>query len=231
MPLGSTIRILSANLWTGAADPDAFVALAEELAADVVAVQELSHDQAEALAAAFPHGRLEPSEDVEGAGVALRRPGEVERLALRRRDGFRVALSPADWPELHAPLEVIGVHLIAPHARFGLGLLRRRPQFADLKRHLQAPAPGGRVVVGDFNSTPAWPLYWGMKARMQDAAVAVAERQGERPARTWGPWSGAPRLLRIDHGFVSGVEAEGFRVVAVPGSDHSAVLLEVGATS
>ncbi|NNL64688.1 MAG: hypothetical protein HKP30_00455, partial [Myxococcales bacterium] len=112
-----------------------------------------------------------------------------------------------------------------------LGLLRRRPQFTDLKRHLAEPAQGGRVVVGDFNSTPAWPLYWGMKARMQDAAVAVAERRGERPARTWGPWFRAPRLLRIDHGFVSGVEPEGFRVLEIPGSDHSAVLLDVGIQS
>ena len=83
------------------------------------------------------------------------------------------------------------------------------------------------MLVGDFNSTPLWPAYHRVCARMNDAALMVARRRGERPARTWGPWSGAPRLLRIDHGFVAGAEPEGFRVVEVPGSDHSAVVLDV----
>jgi len=55
----------------------------------------------------------------------------------------------------------------------------------------------------------------------------VARRQGERPRRTWAPRPWMPRLLRIDHGFVSGVALEAFRVVPVPDSDHSAILLDV----
>jgi endonuclease/exonuclease/phosphatase family metal-dependent hydrolase len=228
--LGNTIRILSANLWNGAADPEGFAALATRLQADVVAVQELAAAQAEALAAVFPHGHLDPRDDFNGGGIASARPAEVTRLPIRRRDGFRAELSPEHWPELHAPLEIYGVHLDAPHTDFGLGLLRRRPQYRDLARHLDAPYRAGRVVVGDFNATPSWPLYWRMSSRMQDAALMVARRRGERPARTWGPWPGAPRLLRIDHGFLAGVEAESFRIVEIPGSDHSAVLLDVALT-
>ena len=193
----------------------------------MVAVQELAHDQAEALSAAFPHGRLEPRDDHDGGGIALARPGEVSRLPLHRRHGFRVRLAPDHWPALEAPLEVVGVHVFAPHSAFGLGLLRRRPQFRDLARHLATPAEGGRVVVGDFNSTPLWPLYRRMRGLMEDAAVVVARREGARPRRTWGPRPWAPRVLRIDHGFVSGVAPEGFQVVRIPGSDHSAVVLDV----
>ena len=119
------------------------------------------------------------------------------------------------------------MHVYAPHADYGLGLLRRRPQLRDLTRHLTESPRGARVMVGDFNSTPLWPVYRSVRSHMDDAAVAVAERRGERPARTWGPWHGAPRLLRIDHGFVAGAEPEAFRVVEVPGSDHSAVVLDV----
>ena len=81
--------------------------------------------------------------------------------------------------------------------------------------------------MGDFNSTPLWPAYRRIRSHLTDAAVAVAERRGRRVGRTWGPWASAPRLLRIDHGFVSGLEVEEFRVVEVFGSDHSAIVMDV----
>jgi len=62
---------------------------------------------------------------------------------------------------------------------------------------------------------------------LTDAAVTVARRRGERPKATWGPWSGSPRLLRIDHAMVGGVTVEGFRVVDIPGSDHDAVVIDI----
>lgn len=225
--LGATLRILSANLFNGGADAGAFAELASRAGADVVAVQELGHEQAEALSAVYPHGRLEPGTDYQGGGIALLRPGEVARLPLRGRDGFRAELAPGAWPQLTAALEIVNVHVFAPHAHGGLGLLRRRPQLADLERHLRASPGQPRVVVGDFNATPSWPLYWRMRRMMEDAAVRVARRSGERPRRTWGPRHGSPRLLRIDHGFVAGVEAEAFRVLEIPGSDHSAIVLDV----
>jgi endonuclease/exonuclease/phosphatase family metal-dependent hydrolase len=209
----------------GGADPGAFAELARRAGADVVAVQELGHEQAEALSAVYPHGRLEPDTNHRGGGIALARPAEVARLPLHGRDGFRVELAPGAWPQLAAALEIVSVHVFAPHA--GLGLLRRWPQLADLERHLRAAPGRPRVVVGDFNATPLWPVYWRMRRWMEDAAVRVARRAGERPRRTWGPGPGSRRLLRIDHGFVAGVETEAFRVLEVPGSDHSAIVLDV----
>jgi len=170
---------------------------------------------------------LAPRDDYDGGGIALARPGEVGRIPLAHRDGFRVTLRPEAWPELTAPLEILGVHIHAPHASLGRGLVRRPPQLRDLLRHLEAPAPGGRVVVGDFNATPLWPLYRRMTRRMTDAAVDLARREGRRPERTWGPRPGGSALLRIDHGFVEGVAPERFQVVSVEGSDHRALVLDV----
>jgi len=195
----------------------------------VVAVQELAPDQAEALAAGLPHGMLAPRDDYDGGGIALARPGQVERISMAHRDGFRVTLRPDAWPELTAPLEILGVHILAPHADLGRGLARRPRQLRDLLGHLETPASGGRVVVGDFNATPVWPVYRRMARRMSDAAVDLARREGRRPRRTWGPRPGGGALLRIDHGFVEGVTAERFRVVSVEGSDHRAVVLDVAA--
>ncbi|MBW2314511.1 MAG: endonuclease/exonuclease/phosphatase family protein [Deltaproteobacteria bacterium] len=227
--LGTTLRILSANLLAGGADPDAFASLAARLEADVVAVQELGPDQADALSAQFPHGFLDPRLDYDGGGIALARPAEVVTLPLARRRGFRVTLDPDDWPELAMPLEVWNVHVYSPLAFQGGGIFRRRPQFRDLATALDRPtaAPSGRVVVGDFNATPLWPVYRGMAARMEDAARTVAHREGRRPARTWGPRLGGPAFLRIDHGFVAGVRPERFQVVPIEGSDHRAVVLDV----
>ncbi len=225
--MGATLRILSANLWNGRADAAGFAELAVRTGADVVALQELGHEQAESLAAAFPHGRLDPRDDHFGGGIAIARPGQVERLPLRGRDGFRAELSPSDWPELPAPLEIVSVHMFAPHLAAGRGLLRRRPQLEDLERHLHTSDARPRIVVGDFNSTPVWPLYRRLRRILDDGALEVARRQGERPRRTWAPLPWMPRLLRIDHGFVSGVTLEAFRVFPLPDSDHSAILLDV----
>ncbi len=225
--MGSTVRILSANLWNGAAEADAFARLASDLDADVVAVQELAPAQAEALADAFPYGLLEPRTDYNGGGLVLRHPAEVRPVPMGRRHGYGATLDPAAWPMLDAPLEVFGVHVFAPHAYYGLGLPLRWPQMRDLTRRLDGAEGRSQVVVGDFNSTPSWPLYWRMRLRFADAALTVARRSGERPLRTWGPWHGAPRLLRIDHAFVRGGEPETFRRIEVPGSDHSAVLLDL----
>jgi len=218
---------VSANLLAGGADAEGFASLAVGLGADVVAVQELGHEQAEALAARFPHGRLAPRADYDGSGIALARPGRVEPVPIAGRGAHRAILEPDAWPELAAPLEVLGVHVFAPHAGSGLGLLRRRPQLRDLLDVLARPAPGGRVLVGDFNATPAWPVYRRVAARMEDAARTVARREGRRPERTWSPRPEGARLLRIDHGFVDGLVPEAFRVVPVAGSDHRALVLDV----
>lgn len=223
------LRILSANLWNGRVDPDGFVNLVESLAADVVAVQELSFDQAEALSACMPHGVLYPASNFVGMGIALRRPASLRKIPLVYRDAHVAALHPAQWPGLGSPLEIVNVHIMAPHIVWPRpGMLGRPPQVRGLMRALtEEPAPQQRVVVGDFNSTPLWPTYRRMAAQFTDAAVAVAKATGSRPLRTWGPTPSAPRLLRIDHAFSSGVEVEGFAVRPLPGGDHCAIVVDI----
>jgi endonuclease/exonuclease/phosphatase family metal-dependent hydrolase len=226
--LGNSIRVLSANLWNGRADAEAFAELVVALAVDVVAVQELSHEQAEALSAVLPHGQLEPEADHQGMGIAMTRPGRYSRMQLPQRDGRIATLHPGDWPQLDQPLEIINLHIMAPQLLYPQPSFLVRPrQIRGVERYIQQHRKAQRVVVGDFNATPSWPLYWRMASQLTDAAVAVAERAGRRPASTWGPWFGSPRLIRIDHGFVGGVEVDDFRVVDIPQGDHSAVVMDV----
>ena len=113
--MGNTLRIMSANLWNGNADAEGFANMVLALAADVVAVQELSPEQAEALSAVMPYGALEPSNVHRGMGIAMKRPAETFRRKMTDRDVHSVLLDPSDWPQVPSPLEIMNTHIMAPH--------------------------------------------------------------------------------------------------------------------
>ena len=221
------LRVLSANLCFGRADPAALVALVRALDVGVVAVQELGPRQAEALAAELPHGKLEPTPDGKGLGIALRRRGEVERLALPHRDARVARLAPEDWPALGRRVEVVNTHLANPIFGVPASWSHRRGQVAGLAAYLASAEPCPRALVGDFNATPRWPAYRRLAAELDDAADVVAARLGRAPQPTWGPTPRSPRLLRIDHVLVDAFEVLDFQVVPIPGTDHSGVLADL----
>lgn len=222
------VRILTANLWRGRAHPQRFAELVAAVGADVVAVQELVPEQAHALERVLPHGRLEPAHDHEGMGLALRHPAPVQQLPLTARPAWMARLDGGAWPSLVGPLEVVNVHVLAPH-RWPpwRTLAQRRGQIRELAGYLEAAADIPRAVVGDLNATPLWPAYRRLAACLQDAAVVAARRATTRPRGTWGPGARSPRLLRIDHVLVENLRVERVEVVRVPGSDHCAVLADV----
>jgi endonuclease/exonuclease/phosphatase family metal-dependent hydrolase len=221
------LRVVSANLWQSA-DPGALAAQIEELEADVVAVQELAAPQAEALGRVLPHGKLEPANDYTGLGIAMRQPGDYWRIAMPCRDARVARLTVDGAGNRKRQVEIINIHVLGPHAPPTLRTMRtRREQWRQLQGYLDNEPVEHRVVVGDLNATPCWPFYRRLAARMRDAARVVAERCGEPPVRTWGPWPGAPRLARIDHAFVDGLEVVDFRTVSVRGADHSAIVVDL----
>ncbi len=218
------VRVLSANLANGRAHADAFAALVDDVAPDVVVVQELDPGQAEALARVMPFGKLEPARDHHGMGIALREPGTIRRLPLPYRGAF-VAELPLAGDDT---LEVVNLHLAAPHVQpLPRRLRERRGQLRDVLAYLDATPRRRRILAGDLNATPLWPAYRRLRARFDDAAIEAARRLGRRPARTWGPWPGSVRLLRIDHVLVRGLIAREARVLPLRGSDHSALLAEL----
>jgi endonuclease/exonuclease/phosphatase family metal-dependent hydrolase len=213
----------------GRADPEALADLVRASGADVAAVQELSPEQARALGRVFPHGRLEPARDFTGMGIALRHPAEFDRVKLACRDARVARLDPAHWPALTAALEIVNVHIVSPAwgtsswSRYKV----RRAQARGLLQYLDRTPAHARAVLGDFNATPAWPLYRVVAAQLEDLALTHARTHNARPARTWARWVGGPPLLRIDHCFGSGVRVDDFQVVAIRGSDHSGLVIDL----
>lgn len=224
------LRLLTANLLNDAADPAALADLLEQESIDVACFQELGPRQAEAVGRVLPHGKLDPRTDTHGLGIALRQPGEVLNLPLPRKDARVVRLDPSAWPMLDAPLEVIGVHIQAPHGDPPpwVTFPARRAQIRELVGYLErAPAPH-RVVAGDLNATRLWPVYRQLARRLTDAPLSVARRGRTLPGRTWGPlFLSGLRVLRIDHVFSRGLEALDCRVHELPGSDHAAVVVDL----
>jgi endonuclease/exonuclease/phosphatase (EEP) superfamily protein YafD len=222
------LRVLSMNLFRGRANHQALGRQIEELDADVIAVQELSPGQAGVISEVLPHGKLEPTPECQGMGIALRHAGNVERLSLRHRDAQVVELVPGEWPGLRDRIELVNVHIQAPHCfPQWRALARRRDQIRALNAYLRGVPKRRRAVVGDLNATPIWPLYRALAAQLDDAARLYAEATRRRPVRTWGPWYGGPRLLRIDHAFLRGLSVDRFEVVEVTGSDHSGILTDL----
>jgi len=230
--VGFQVRVLTANLWNGGADPVGFAELVAGAEVDVACVQELAPEQAEALARVLPEGRLEPARDHTGMGIALRRAAPLSRIDLPRRDARIAVLSAPGWPGLVQPLEVIAVHVSGPHVwPYWRSWRERRAQLRGLETYLRSAPHPFRLLVGDLNATPLWPVYRRLTRHLGDVHADAARRQGARPARTWGPTPGAPRLLRIDHALGRGLRCEAARVVRVPGGDHSALIVDVAPRS
>jgi endonuclease/exonuclease/phosphatase family metal-dependent hydrolase len=227
--MGSHLRIFSGNLMNGRADPEAFADLVRSSGADVVVVQEVSPEQALALGSVLPHAHFEPARDFTGMGIAARHPAEFDRVALAYRDARIARLDPAHWPALTGGLEIVNVHMASPafgiqaRARFS----HRRDQCRGLLQYLDGTPERARAVLGDFNATPWWPLYKGVAGRLEDLALSYARSRAAKPARTWARWVGGPPLLRIDHCFASGLRVDDFQVVAIRGSDHSGLVVDL----
>jgi endonuclease/exonuclease/phosphatase family metal-dependent hydrolase len=217
-------RLITANLANGGAEAEAFACRVAELEPDVVAVQELVPEQAAALARVMPFGTLQPRRDFMGMGVALRRPAPVRVVELPRRSAWVVDLTVTGGQ----PVEVINAHILAPHIMPTWRTLAiRRGQTRALLAYLDSAPARPRVLVGDLNSTPTWPIYRHLAGRLTDAVVEAARANGGRPHRTWAPWPGGPRLFRIDHCFTSGLRVIGAQVIDLTGSDHAALVVDL----
>ena len=222
------LRIMTANLWATHLKADAFVERVRHFSPDIVCTQELAPAAADRLAELYPHGELAPSTDFRGMGIALSRPAKVTSLDLPHKGGLVAVLEPADWPMLSEPLELVNVHFAAPGPRKIIQhQFARRRQLAAFEKYLSSAPPTPRIVLGDLNSTPLWPLYRRLNRTFEDAHRSVAKRYGRLPRRTWGPTDRWPRLLRIDHVLVDRVTVSDLWVVPLPGSDHSGIIFDI----
>jgi endonuclease/exonuclease/phosphatase family metal-dependent hydrolase len=210
------IRILTANLWNGGADPRALAEVIARYEPDAVLAQEMTPEHAQTIERLLPHGLLLPRRDKRGMGLALRKPASVSPLPLPRRDALIARVRAGAWGASCTGFEIINVHMSSPVRPSRLPL--RRAQVKGLHDYLTA-TPMPRILAGDLNSLRISPAYRMLRRSLNDAALE--RRSFAMP--TWSFTARCPRLLRIDHVLTHGFRTAQLEVVHIRGSDHSAV--------
>lgn len=234
---GPTIEVATFNLEImGRPAPDA-VTFLQPMTADVIAVQELTTEYADAIAADpllaehYPYQALFPRDDVLGLGLLSRHP--LSDVAFEGDPSRLGAI--VDLPG--GPIRVLNVHPLPariPRGPFGLPIgfdptvrdsaLGRIAD--DIDEDIKADEPV--LVLGDINTAPTEPAFARFTAGLGDAHADV----GVGPGWTYRPDLFEPLgigMIRID----VVLTGPGLRPIAEstrcpPAGDHCAVIATVG---
>ena len=219
---GPTLRVLSVNTRYGRADPDAIVALARRMRADVLSLQELTPQLIVGLDRAglgrdMPYYTLQPAIGADGTGLYSRMrlqpaPRPVGTQSEMAAAAMRVPGGPT--------VQLLAVHPAAPDPG-SVGAWDK-----DLNALPDAEPQGRiRILAGDFNATlDHAELRRLIDTGYEDAASVV----GAGLHGTWPEGRRIPPAVVIDH--VLADKRVGVRAVSVhtiPGTDHRAVFAEL----
>lgn len=218
---GPPLTVLSLNVYEGEADVDTLAALIRTEQPDIVAIPESGgRFRSELVPLIAPLGYRSvastPQKHADVAGVTL---AWSDRLGDLR---IRIGESARPFPYVEATggglgdTKVVAYHAVAPTRG---ATDQWRADLDVLRKWCAGPTPA--VVAGDFNATLDHSVLRTATAGCSDAAA----RTGDGLVGTWPSW--APRWLgpQIDHIFTTdGIDAESFRVIDVPGTDHRAIL-------
>lgn len=220
-PGGPTLTVLQANLGVGAADPGKLVAQIDAQHADVLTVDELTPAElgrltASGLSHRLPYHLTAPYPGGAGTGIWSRYP----LTATGRDDRFSFELLTARIrPPGAATTELIAVHLLPPWP-YPAGTWLH--EMHRLHRLLTAqPATLPVIVSGDFNATLDHPQF---RSLLAGGYHDAADQAGAGLLPTYPTDRIIPPLLALDHVLVRTATATAVRTLALPGSDHRALL-------
>lgn len=219
------LTLATANLFYGNDDLPGLIAALDDIAADVLVTIETPRalwDAPGALAARYPH-RIFDAMPGRPWGVAVWSALPFADGAPPAKGGNpRHVIARLDLGDGGAPMRVMGLHMDWPV--FG----EQARILDDFDRFWRAFRPPGAVMIaGDFNAAP-WSAAVARVAAVSGARVV----DGLRMTWTGGVGGQAGRMfvpggLPIDHVLLSpGVGVRGARTLALPGSDHRAVIVE-----
>lgn len=221
------IRVMTANLREGSADPTALAEIASDQA-DVVVVQELTPELAEKLdrmASDFPYHAIDPRSGASGVGIWSRHP--IGRSS--RDSGYQLGMVTAALrvPGASADVIVLAAHVAGPWPQPITGW---RQEMAALPRTLETVATragtGVVIVAGDLNATRDMQPF---RRLLTDGYRDAAEQSGAGFTPTFPADSRVPPLIGIDHILTRNGSASAMRTVRIPGTDHLAVVATVHA--
>lgn len=224
------VRVLSANLRYGLADPTQFVELAEQHA-DVITVAELTAESVDryneaGISRQFPYSLLIPSPGAGGIGLWSRYP--VDPVTAPRHRAVSIPAVRLQIPGVqHEPL-LASVHVMSPVAGdqntvedWNYGMAGAKAQLDNFAREA---GPAAVIIGGDYNSTPDMRQFRDLLTNGYRDAV---QQTGAGFAPTFKSDHWLPPLITIDHVLTRNAAASSISTVTVKGSDHRALLATV----
>ena len=222
---GLEIRVISANIYEGTADPQPLVEAAQAQA-DVIAFQELTPQAVDRLSragldATFPYRWLDARGDARGVGMWSRFP----IAAPTRIGGYTFAFLTARIrvPGVSTDPTVVVAHLPGPWP-YPIDDWRRDVDrlpmtLSEIGEHAGA---GCVIVAGDVNSTSDMRPF---RALLRSGYRDAAEQSGAGFKPTFPGNSRLPPLIVIDHVLTRNCTATSLRTLTVPGSDHRGLVV------
>jgi endonuclease/exonuclease/phosphatase family metal-dependent hydrolase len=217
---GPELRVMSANMKLGKADPAEVLEIARESGADVLCAQELTPALASALERSGLSELLPYS--LERAGPSSTGSAIFSRYPLRLLDGAEAPGYPFVMPRamLAVPgagrIEVASVHSAAPTDS---AAVRTWEQALD---HLPDAGESGRptLLIGDFNATLDHEAF---REVLDRGYIDAGDATGAGLRPTW-PQSLLRPWVTIDHVLADErVAISDYDVLGLPGSDHHAI--------
>ncbi|MBJ7459035.1 MAG: endonuclease/exonuclease/phosphatase family protein [Thermoleophilaceae bacterium] len=212
---GRVVKIFSANLLAGAAQPGPLLAAIEREDPDIIALQEATPDNFAAIRSA---GVLEDRPYFSGvAEFGTRGYITISRWPLKVIPGS--GLRGGNWPEMR----VVGTGMIFRNIHPPPPLkIDNTPRWRQALSEIPA-SRGNRVIAGDFNATLD---HRDFRAVLGRGYRDAGDQTGNGFNWTWVV-TRTGRLV-IDHVLVPpGVDVQSFRVIDLPGSDHNALAVRL----
>ncbi|MGO9380976.1 MAG: endonuclease/exonuclease/phosphatase family protein [Mycobacterium sp.] len=224
---GVGLRVISANLREGQADPSQVVRSAREQA-DVIAFQELTPQEADRLSCAgldatFPYRWLEARDGPGGVGIWSRFPID----APRRIGGYTFAFLTAQIRVTGVSIDptVVVAHVAGPWPRpiddWRRDLNRLPVTLSEIGEQAGA---GSVIVAADLNSTTDMRPF---RALLGNGYRDAAEQSGAGIKPTFPADSRLPPFVAIDHILTRNCTATSLRTLKVPGSDHRGLVVTI----
>lgn len=223
---GVTVRVVSANLRYGRADPDTVVAMARDNA-DIIAVQELTPEKAKLISAAgidaaFPYRALRAREGPAGVGIWSRYPIH----SATERDEFWLGLLTArvQIPDVTAEVTIIAAHMSAPWPDPIRGWRDDLARLTTTLHEIASDTEGPIMVAADLNATRDIREF---RMLLRNGYRDGAEQAGAGLTRTHPADIFLPPVFAVDHVLTRGCVATSMRTLDLSGSDHRALVADV----
>ncbi len=221
------LRVITANLLEGQADPSHLVRSAREQA-DVIALQELTPQEADRLSragldATFPYRWLDARGGPGGVGVWSRFPINTPK----RIGGYTFAFLTAQIRVRGVSIDptVVVAHVAGPWPYpmddWRRDLTRLPVTLSEIGEQAGASSV---IVAADLNTTTDMRPF---RALLADGYRDAAEQSGAGIKPTFPADSRLPPLFVIDHVLTRNCTATSLRTLQIPGSDHRGLVATI----